>query len=443
MMVFEGEIFEENGIMTQSTDSEITIVVGGGLAGLTAAAYLARAGRNVRLLESAQSLGGRAMTRVDSDFHFNMGAHALYVEGAAKIGMDDLGVEVRGSLPPSSGLWAVNEGRFHLLPSGVVTLLRTDLLSMGEKVKFAGLLSRLPKQGGRGWHGRSAQEWLEETASTPTLRLLLQGLLRLSTYANDPERQDAGFALDQLRLALRANVLYVDGGWQTIVEGLGRKAREGGARIETGVRVESLSGSAGAWNVALADGRELEGAGVVLAVPPESAVRLLRTAGVETPWLGKLRPVKAACLDLGLSELPRPDRLFALGLDEPLYLSVHSATARLCAEGQALVHVAKYLGDERPQRHEIEAELEAYMDRVQPGWRDFVVERRLLPEMTVVHALAEARSSRPAVVVPGASGLFLAGDWVGDEGILSDTAVASARHAVDCILGEVAERKAA
>ena len=78
--------------MTQSRDSEAMIVVGGGLAGLTAAAYMARAGREVRLIESARSLGGRAMTRVESDFHFNMGAHALYVEGAAKIAMDDLGV---------------------------------------------------------------------------------------------------------------------------------------------------------------------------------------------------------------------------------------------------------------------------------------------------------------------------------------------------------------
>ena len=46
------------------------------------------------------------------------------------------------------------------------------------------------------------------------------------------------------------------------------------------------------------------------------------------------------------------------------------------------------------RRPEIEAELETFMDLVQPGWRDSVLERRLLPSMTVSHALAEA--SRPS-----------------------------------------------
>jgi len=41
--------------------SEVAIV-GGGLAGLAAAGYLARAGRSVLLFEKAAALGGRAVT---------------------------------------------------------------------------------------------------------------------------------------------------------------------------------------------------------------------------------------------------------------------------------------------------------------------------------------------------------------------------------------------
>ncbi|MBV9946830.1 MAG: hypothetical protein JOZ69_08290 [Myxococcales bacterium] len=58
--------------------------------------------------------------------------------------------------------------------------------------------------------------------------------------------------------------------------------------------------------------------------------------------LGGLLALHAACLDVGLAEQPRPDRLFALGIDRPTYLSVHSATARPAERG-ATLHVMKYL----------------------------------------------------------------------------------------------------
>ena len=56
------------------------------------------------------------------------------------------------------------------------------------------------------------------------------------------------------------------------------------------------------------------------------------------------KPVRLVCLDVALSSLPDEDALFALGVDRPLYFSVHSAYAKLAPNGGALIHIAKYLG---------------------------------------------------------------------------------------------------
>jgi hypothetical protein len=71
---------------------------------------------------------------------------------------------------------------------------------------------------------------------------------------------------------------------------------------------------------------------------------------------------------------------------------------------------------------------------MQPGWREYVVHRRYMPSMTVSNALVPPRAPRPPVTT-GVSGLYLAGDWVGDEGLLSDASFASARAAAKAILG--------
>jgi hypothetical protein len=57
--------------------------------------------------------------------------------------------------------------------------------------------------------------------------------------------------------------------------------------------------------------------------------------------------------------------------------------------------------------------------------------------MIVSHAIAEP-SGRPDINALGMRGVALAGDWVGDEGMLADAAAASARKAAAYVSGEVA-----
>jgi phytoene dehydrogenase-like protein len=415
-------------------------VVGGGLAGLTAANFLARAGFNVTLFEKSSATGGRARTDVEQGFHFNLGPHALYRGGAAFGILRELGVGFHGRPPATSGGFAIDRGAKHTLPVGPISLLTSGLFGLGGKLEAARLLGGIGKFDARGVERLSLREWAEREIRRDAARSLFHSIIRVSTYADDPERQSAGAAIAQLQSALASGVLYLDGGWQTLARGLRDAAEKEGVKIITGERVKAVERDERVRGVSLADGAFYAAESVVIAAGPSEACELIEGSEgtVLSEWAKAAIPVRAACLNVALEYLPEPRALFALGVDRPLYFSVHSAAAKLAPENGAMIHVAKYLGagpDGAPRA--VERELEETLDIMQPGWRGAVVGRRFLPAMTVSNALVTAAqgglNGRPRPDVPGVEGLYVAGDWVGPEGMLADASMASAKLAAETI----------
>jgi phytoene dehydrogenase-like protein len=419
------------------------VVGGGGLAGLTAAALVARAGRSVVVLEQATHPGGRAATHVRGGVHFNLGPHALYCHGHAFRLLRELRVPFTGRVPPGGRPLLLTEGAAHTLPTGLGSLLASRLLTLREKWRFARLLTCLAKYDARPQDRVPLGQWVRETAGTGNLARVLHTFFSVATYADDPDRLSAGAALDQLKLAVAGNVWYLDGGWQTIVDGLRARAAEHGAEVRTGERVRSVDPDGDGVTVRT-DRGVIRGRTAILAAGPKAVTELLRlpSAAPLVRWAARAVPVKVACLDVALARLPRPEHLVAFGLDRPLYYSVHSASAKLAPDGVAVIHVMKYLGNDAAPAEAVGAELEGVLDRLQPGWRGHVVERRFLPGMTVAHALPRAdeggTSGRPGVELPERPGVFLAGDWVGPDGQLGDAAAASAERAARLALEAVA-----
>jgi phytoene dehydrogenase-like protein len=381
--------------MTASPAS--ALVVGGGPAGLATANHLLDAGLAVALLEARGALGGRAASDVVDGFTLNQGPHALYLGGSGRRELAALGIDPAGRIPTP------------LDPR----LVRADGTSRSLLTASLGrLVARALRTRPQTVAGRSAAAWLGDD---PVAR----AFGHVVSYTGPLERLSADALIVQLRSALHG-VRYLDGGWQSLVDALTTRAWDRGASLRVGAAVRSLTRTAGRW-VAVTDDAEHEADVVVVATGgPARAARLL---GVELEPPGP--PAEASILDLGLTRLPRPRRTFGAGLDEPRYASVHSGPKRITDRG-VLLTIASYGRATRP-------ELEAFADALQPGWRDEVLMTRHLPGMEVITALPTPErgglAGRPGPQVPGAPGAFVAGDWVGPDGMLVDAALASARVA--------------
>ncbi len=276
--------------------------------------------------------------------------------------------------------------------------------------------------------GESVAHFLSRISANETVRAVLEVLVRLTTYCHAPENLDASAAIAQVRLGFKG-VLYVDDGWGTLVEGLHRAAGALGVQIRTSSTVSAVDPASDGITVRFADGHTRNARTGVLAVGPRDAQRLapelpsLRTARE------RVRPVRAMCLDLGLTSLPEPRHTYALGLVKPLYFSVHSAAARLAPSGAALIYVSRYLGNNEVVGRDGFDELESLVDLLQPGWRTLEIARQRLPLMLVANDYPQAAlggfGARAPVRLPENDRLHIAGDWVGPEGFLSDAAAAS------------------
>src|ERR1700683_2688688 len=101
------------------------IVVGGGIAGLVAAAFASKGGASVLLLEASPALGGRARTRNVSGYYFNQGAHALYRGGFLDNILHDLEVTVTGNTPDLAAGFFVSDNKLHRAPFSAAGLACT------------------------------------------------------------------------------------------------------------------------------------------------------------------------------------------------------------------------------------------------------------------------------------------------------------------------------
>jgi phytoene dehydrogenase-like protein len=423
-------------------NNDETIVIGGGISGLVAAADLARAGRRVTVLERAEKLGGRGMTANKDGALFNLGGHALYLGGEANAIFGELGVRPTGGKPLTDGS-AVWRKKLVPLPGNALRLLTSKLLSVSGKMEFGQFMMKLGRIDPSELTQLSVRDWAEKQIRDPMVRHIFYALARTGTYSMEIDSQQAGAVLRQVQRSLKTSVLYADGGWQTIVDALRDAAVRAGADIRCKAGAAEIAIENGrVRGVRLASGEVLQAGQVISALPPAETCGLVPNGegtalGV---WKRQARPVRVASLDLCLRRLPVPDHHFALALDQPLFLSNHSRVARMSENGGIVLHVTKYHGAEGHDPKQDERMLEELVSLMQPNWQREVIAKRFLPNLVVVHDQIRIGRSGPlpGPTVPEIKGLYVAGDWASHGEMLVDASAASARRASRAALAAAA-----
>jgi len=421
--------------MEENIDTKVwdCVVVGAGIAGLTAATFLARSGKEVLLLEKGRMLGGRAMTTVKDRVYINLGPHAFYKKGKSIKILSELGITLQGGTAAKSGM-VVYKNQTMVLPTDLLKLLTSRLFNWKGKLVLLRFFINLKRLVMCVNGDITLSQWLDQHVKDEHAKRFLLMLVRLSSYHNDPDFISARASFKQLLLG---KAIYVHYGWQSIINALKEQALIAGVTIKTKSSVQKIEGNHPRFVVSLKGDQTMLTKTILSTANPKETAYMFHEheESQQLDFLHQLIPIRAACMDVVLTQLPKPNNSFVLGMDEPLYFSNHSVVAKLSRNDEtSVVHVLKYLSSSDKQDNEqLKHELEMFMSRIQPGWEDFVAMKRFLPSMTVSHFSKNVKEI-PKTFVPHIPGLFLAGDWVGTEGLLADRSLISAKTAASAII---------
>lgn len=300
-------------------------IVGGGIAGLTAAHRLLQSGHQVALFEARPTLGGQAGTFEAGGGRLEVFYHHLFSGDTDVLGLiDEMGLGDRMSWRQSK-VGFFHGGRIYNFVTPT-DLLRFSPISLIDRVRLGliGVYLRRQKDWRR-YEGVTARDWIRRWAGKRNYDVVWGPLLRgkFGSRAGDVGmvwfwgKIHLRFASRGGGLAQKEQLGYLMGSFGLLTGALERRLREAGARLECGRPVQRIVVEGGrAVGLALA-GDETVACDAVIATVP-NAPFLEMAPFLPADYAAPLRNVQyqwATCLVLALKRSLSP--IYWLNISDP------------------------------------------------------------------------------------------------------------------------------
>ncbi|CAG5093294.1 Putative Amine oxidase [Thermobacillus xylanilyticus] len=429
-------------------------VIGGGLAGLTAAAYLSeQPGMEGILFERSPQLGGRAFTYEKAGFTLNYGAHAIYGIDRHTLSTieQELGLSFGSRQVDKRRVMYAKNGEITTAPLDFVNLMKTDLLDAKGKMRFAAEAAAVIANIHTLKNYPTLGDYLAESGADDTVKELWEHLVCSNFFiAPEDARKVPGHVISDyyhnLFLSQRP-VNYILGSWAVITNQLKLKIESSGRwNIALQEGAESIRYENGRYVIATKK-REEAFDRVVFAMPVQQVAKLLKG----TPWEPFLAPyennrsTEVMVYDIGLSRIVARPFSYISDLDSKMFITDVSATDdTLVPEGGQLLQGVAYLADDAFENEEQRkaylderlAGMEALFDRHYPGWREAVVVKRV-SKKAMVQSVKHTADNRLLPVRLESVPFYFCGDGCEGKGELAERAFSSARKAAELLAAEL------
>lgn len=190
---------------------EKVIVIGGGFAGLSAAAYLAKNNFKVTLLESSPKLGGRAYsfldkdtnTEIDNGQHILMGCYYETLKFLALIGATDnfsfqKRLEVK-FVKEDSQLFPLKSIQLFYPLNLIFGLLKYKALGFRDRLNLLKVFLKLPFYSTNKFSEMNIKEWLDSENQSQTIQNAFWRILAVGALNTSLEKASAKIFIDILK----------------------------------------------------------------------------------------------------------------------------------------------------------------------------------------------------------------------------------------------------